>query len=357
MKKCILAWLIPITLSVSAVAQDSDVGSAPSITNNDAQPLPFLQSPHFYLGGRLGWGYFQDACDTNASDCNDDTFGGGVYAGYQFNDWFALEAGVTDYGKSKADYESGSVSANTNGAELSAKLSHRLSSNWTLFSRIGASYQDIEKRSDWEAEQSSQDWNTLVAVGMDYRLSQRWSLRGEYQFIDGIGDGEVFQSDLHFTSLGLTYHFGQETPPPVVVPVSEPVPAPIIIEKEQVSLDAGALFGFDSVELQSNTQLDKLVTELARYETGSIAITGHTDSIGSASYNQTLSERRAQSVANYLSERGVDIERIKVIGMGESQPIADNTTAQGREQNRRVDIEFETVVEKEIEANTQKEAQ
>nr|WP_176453704.1 hypothetical protein [Vibrio parahaemolyticus]BAX57065.1 outer membrane protein A [Vibrio parahaemolyticus] len=64
-----------------------------------------------------------------------------------------------------------------------------------------------------------------VVFGVSYRISQRWSLRGEYQFIDGIGDGEVDQADQHFTSVGLTYHFGQATP--VIIdeaPVIEPEP-------------------------------------------------------------------------------------------------------------------------------------
>ncbi|OBS95500.1 hypothetical protein A9261_15080 [Vibrio tasmaniensis] len=160
---------------------------------------PLTQSSYFYVGGRLGWGDFQGACGNDATECNDNTFSGGVYGGYQLNDWLALEAGITDYGKIDASYSGSRVSADTYGTELSAKLANHLTPEWALFSRLGASYQDIDKTSDWHGEQSSQGWNTLIALGIDYRLSQQWSLRGEYQFIDGIGNNNTLQSDLHFT--------------------------------------------------------------------------------------------------------------------------------------------------------------
>ena len=66
--------------------------------------------------------------------------------------------------------------------------------------------------------------------------------------------------------------------------------------------------------------------------------TGHTDSVGTAEYNQKLSERRAQAVVDYLASKGVYQGRIKAIGMGLTKPIADNATEEGRAQNRRVTI-------------------
>ena len=66
---------------------------------------------------------------------------------------------------------------------------------------------------------------------------------------------------------------------------------------------------------------------------------GHTDSVGSKSYNQALSAQRASAVLSYLVGKGVDAARMKSEGRGESQPVASNATAQGRAQNRRVEIE------------------
>lgn len=344
-----------LTLSVVSGIAMADIDSSSS---SELNTLPDWQNGHFYLGARAGWAAYQDACDSNALECDEDDFGYGLYAGYQFNDWFALEAGVTDYGEASALYPPSSgidsskqrVSTDTYGAELAAKLSYRLSSEWEVFTRLGASYLDIDKTSDWAGDQSSQDWNAMMSVGIDYRLSQRWSVRGEYQFIDGIGDSTVDQADLHFTSVGLTYHFGQEE-----VPIVAPEPLPVVVAEpvlvtENVTLSADAQFGFDSSILKVNQDLSSLSGQLSQYDSGSIRIIGHTDSRGSEEYNQALSEKRAQAVADYLVGKGVSPERLTVEGMGESQPVADNATAEGRAENRRVEIEFETIKETLVES-------
>jgi len=77
---------------------------------------------------------------------------------------------------------------------------------------------------------------------------------------------------------------------------------------------------------------------LAEYDQTVVEVAGHTDSTGSESYNQTLSERRASSVATYLQGQGVSNQRIITVGMGETRPVADNSTDSGRQANRRVEI-------------------
>ncbi len=84
---------------------------------------------------------------------------------------------------------------------------------------------------------------------------------------------------------------------------------------------------------------------LEEFDKTIVAVSGHTDSTGASSFNQGLSEQRAQSVANYLKSRKVVDARIEVIGFGENQPIADNGTAEGREQNRRVELTLLPIVE------------
>ena len=74
-----------------------------------------------------------------------------------------------------------------------------------------------------------------------------------------------------------------------------------------------------------------------------VIATGHTDSIGTDEYNQKLSERRAAAVKDYLVSKGMPAAKITTIGKGESQPVATNKTAEGRQKNRRVDIEFKGV--------------
>lgn len=87
-----------------------------------------------------------------------------------------------------------------------------------------------------------------------------------------------------------------------------------------------------------HSTLDQVASTIAEYQNTRVQINGHTDSTGSDSYNQQLSERRAQSVASYLSSRGVASNRMSIAGYGETQPVASNDTADGRQQNRRVEI-------------------
>jgi outer membrane protein OmpA-like peptidoglycan-associated protein len=102
----------------------------------------------------------------------------------------------------------------------------------------------------------------------------------------------------------------------------------------------GITFGYDRADIQPQFRdtLDQVARTLDEFQSTAIDIYGHTDSTGSDAYNQGLSERRAQSVAEYLSMRGVDRVRLATRGFGESQPIADNGSAEGRAANRRVEM-------------------
>ena len=91
--------------------------------------------------------------------------------------------------------------------------------------------------------------------------------------------------------------------------------------------------------------LNQVASTLTEYEKTYVDVLGHTDSTGSDIYNQSLSERRAQSVASYLSGQGVQSARLATRGYGESQPKASNTTEEGRAANRRVEIRLVPVTE------------
>ena len=100
------------------------------------------------------------------------------------------------------------------------------------------------------------------------------------------------------------------------------------------------LFDFNSSALRSASKqsLREMANVFEKYPNTTIEVAGHTDSIGSESYNQRLSERRAGSVASYLEDLGVRSSRLDTVGYGESQPRATNGTANGRQLNRRVEI-------------------
>lgn len=108
----------------------------------------------------------------------------------------------------------------------------------------------------------------------------------------------------------------------------------------KITFDSGILFDVNSYQLKevSKENIAELSEILQKYEDTNIMFSGYTDNTGSEEYNQKLSEDRAKAVAEYAAFTGVDAERMTIIGYGESDPIADNSTAAGRQQNRRVEI-------------------
>ncbi|WP_299316065.1 OmpA family protein [uncultured Halomonas sp.] len=107
-----------------------------------------------------------------------------------------------------------------------------------------------------------------------------------------------------------------------------------------LNMPSSVTFGFDSSELTSSARnaLNDVASILNQYTDTRVNIAGHTDSTGNADYNQRLSERRAESVGNYLAQSGVARNRLYMTGYGQTQPVASNATEEGRAQNRRVEI-------------------
>ena len=107
-----------------------------------------------------------------------------------------------------------------------------------------------------------------------------------------------------------------------------------------VTFASGLLFAYDSDAIQgaARDNLTNLAASLNKHGKTDVLIVGHTDAMGSDSYNQGLSERRAASASSYLTAQGVAGSRIRTAGRGESEPIETNDTADGRTQNRRVEV-------------------
>jgi outer membrane protein OmpA-like peptidoglycan-associated protein len=116
------------------------------------------------------------------------------------------------------------------------------------------------------------------------------------------------------------------------------------IRREQdvlaVTFKSDILFGVDSAALKAGAydELSRVARVLNQYPRTNITIAGYTDSTGSEEHNRVLSERRADNVRNALVGEGVNPARMKAIGYGESRPVADNATPEGRQMNRRVTI-------------------
>src|SRR5689334_14418098 len=123
-----------------------------------------------------------------------------------------------------------------------------------------------------------------------------------------------------------------EAPPP-----PPPPPAPV---HKKVELQADTYFDFNKATLKpaGKEKIDDVVREMKANPSVKALVEGHTDSIGSEAYNQKLSERRANAVADYMEAQGIDSSRISTKGWGKTKPIASNKTKEGRAQNRRVEI-------------------
>lgn len=115
-------------------------------------------------------------------------------------------------------------------------------------------------------------------------------------------------------------------------------------ETIRLNLDSSVTFAVDSDRITPafERSLDKIVASLQEFPDTRADIVGHTDNTGTISYNQALSERRAEAVGYYFSRQGIPFSRLSTRGLGESQPVASNSTAFGRAQNRRVEIYLRT---------------
>jgi outer membrane protein OmpA-like peptidoglycan-associated protein len=109
-----------------------------------------------------------------------------------------------------------------------------------------------------------------------------------------------------------------------------------------VTMRDAILFDTDSAVLQPGAvdSLNQMADVMIRYPENDIIVKGHTDSKGSEAYNQELSQKRATAVKDHLVSRGVTVQRITAQGLGETRPVATNETPEGRQQNRRVEIEI-----------------
>jgi MYXO-CTERM domain-containing protein len=198
----------------------------------------------------------------------------------------------------------------------------------------------------------------------------------EYNTRIGIGArAEIisFDRDVQYGQVGVIYRIGERRDPvpvarapdpdvePVLAAAKEPVMLPPVAPKQQpvarviappppvlkpdpckryTGLLEGVTFHTDSATLTTHATgvLDIVALTLKRCEMVPVTVSAHTDSVGSNAYNQALSEKRAQSVVDYLSSRGVGRDRLTPLAFGESAPIATNETAAGRKRNRRVEV-------------------
>ena len=193
-----------------------------------------------------------------------------------------------------------------------------------------------------------------VGMGIGYKLTKtltvdvfgRWNRAYMASRPTDLSAGQVpserFSDDIQWATggLGLKYTFppAPPPPPPPPPPVAEAPPPPLPVQRKIVLRNV--LFDFDRYNIRPDSApvLDEAVELLKGGGTINIVAEGHTDSIGTEAYNLKLSQRRADAVRTYLVDHGISADRIRTEGFGESRPVASNDTADGRAQNRRVEL-------------------
>ncbi|WP_172380031.1 OmpA family protein [Vibrio sp. Vb339] len=298
-------------------------------------------SPQFFIGAKGG---YQWALDDNYNHSNPEGTILGLYSGLQFTPSWSWDLGYQYHDELKADATS--VNVKTWLIESALRYDWYLQDNLSLYGRLGAAYWDMEKTKLSSNKSDATGFSPLGEMGINYHFTPNVRLSTGYQYIDSIGKSNTGKYDSHGLLVSLTYTFGN-TAQPASTPLIEDSPV-----KETVTVKtppkiqtfsprtAVGLLGFDSIEPSREfiSQLTEVSSVLNAYPQAQAIVVGYTDSTGAAPYNQKLSEHRAQAVVNKLIELEVAPTQLEWEGEGESQPVADNNTAEGRAKNRRVEI-------------------
>ncbi|EKT62054.1 porin OmpA [Providencia burhodogranariea] len=323
----------------------------------------------WYTGAKLGWSHYEDTKftpfdnGTSVGNSTDrDTLGAGAYAGYQYNEYMGFELGYDWFGKMKYKGAGNSGDLKSMGVSLTTKLSYPIMDDLDVYTRLGGMVwrTDVKAHNDnlGKIKENDTGVSPVYALGVEYAITPNWATRLDYQWVSNIGDKDNLgvRPDNGMLSVGLAYRFNQEVAP-VVEPAPVVAPAPVV-ENKRFTLRSDVLFNFNKATLKPEGQqaLNELYTELSSIDPtqGRVLVVGFTDRIGSQNYNLPLSQKRAQSVVDYLVSKGVPASAIAAEGRGKEDPVTGNKCddVKGRAAlieclapDRRVEIEIQGTTE------------
>lgn len=314
----------------------------------------------FYVGGKTGWSGYHDASLYNGASDNmnisKDRVGAGAFLGYQANPYLAIELGYDWLGH--ADYREKATGAKSQltvqGVSVTGKLSYPISfisDDLDIYARAGAFIHSTKWKSP-EYDERNTSVSPVAAVGFDYKLSEDFSARLDYQWINNIGNEGNTRPDNSFLAFGVSYNLGS---------VSKNKATELEYRENRYVLSEDIMFGYNQTTLKAegNEALDGLLKALVKINPteSAVVVIGNTDRIGSANYNQKLSEQRAKSVMDYLVSKGVPADLISAKGAGKTNPITGDkcNTLTGADlraclsPDRRVEIEIKAKNVEEVE--------
>ena len=328
-----------------------------------------VQDSYWYLGGNVGQSRatIDDARITSdlaassltTTSMNDDNkhLAYKLFGGYQMNKNFAVEAGYLDLGQfgytattSPAGTRNGNIKLKGLNLDLLGILP--LNEQYSLFGRVGMNYAQAKDEFSSTgavpppaaASPNKNSVNYKLGVGVQYDFAKAFGLRAEaerYRVNDAIGN----TGDVNFLSIGLVYRFDEKKPAPVqqaAAPIVEDEPilviVPVIKMQQYCSiLDVQFEIKNDEIQREDREKLSVVGTFMNKYPDTTAVIEGYTDNVGTPEFNMKLSQRRAQNVVSYLMDNfHISSTRLTAVGYGETRPIADNSTKEGQQMNRRV---------------------
>ena len=318
-----------------------------------------------------------------AIDNDNSHFGYKLYGGYDFNPFFALEGGYFNLGGfnfTATTLPAGSLIGDLRayGVNLDAVGSLPFTDKFSMFGRVGVNYAQTKIAFDGagavnvlEPSRRKRAPNLKLGVGFQYRFTQAVAMRVEaerYRVTDANHD----KGDIDLFSLGLVYKFRRELPAPVAValpppvvqpppPVAPPPPPPVVVpppprtQRYCSVLELQFDINKDDIKREDRERLRVLGEFLKKYPNSSAVIEGNTDNVGTDEANLRLSQRRAEGVVDYLASTfQIPRAQLRAVGYGETRPIADNRTEEGKRLNRRTEAVVECATD--IEGLTVKEA-
>lgn len=266
----------------------------------------------YYIGADIGPSWIgESSCNSNSS-CDNQAFAVGLYTGYQFNDYFALEASYANYGNIDSVSNDNQIfDGNFSLLSFEPKVSYPLNEFLSVYAKLGVSQVYYG---------SSQDTVISTGAGFDIDAAPNWTVRLGYETTPNIIDNDEGINGLSASSimLGLHYTFSQYEE---VVAPTEPVEQETEIAIAPVELpeiNHSVYFLFDSSELMNDTkdELTYLAETLKLYPERKVELTGYSDDTGPNAYNKKLTEKRILRVQDFLLELGVQPEQLEIINKG-----------------------------------------
>jgi len=348
-----LASIFIFSFSPISLATELHLSEPQSKNNESKQATDNTFSSFYYLGGKIGSNTYQDGCESWNISCEESDLGLGVFGGYQLNQYIAFETAYLKLGEAKATYLETGVEqtyiGSMQGFEFSVLASINLTDELAAFAKAGTFNWFGENKND-EAPHSSYSWAPTVGTGLSYQITKNWQARVEYQYFHELGNRTLGSSSSHLTTLGVSYRFGEEKLAPKkmktkpqkksIPPKAQPAPQIIPIATKPAKIlpehKLSVLFAFDDSKLLTPQALSSVVKQLTEHPQRKVILKGYTDAKGSTEYNLKLSEKRVNTIKQYLVTQGVEERQITSNYFGEASPLFDNLTAEHRNKNRRV---------------------